>query len=159
MRRLNALLLADGRPQLFFDHPAYLTILSVRCWFWLLHGLGLLYAWTLKAIPAASDNAAFDAAMTHAIRAGLLLAFLLAAGAVLIFAGLVRLIVADRRVALFESLAFALSGGIAVHSRILRSELLAACPVIFDLIILMLIGRSVSRARPLLMGAGRRCAY
>src|ERR1700692_588292 len=38
----NALALNDGKPQLFFDHTAYLTILSLKLWFQLLHGLGLL---------------------------------------------------------------------------------------------------------------------
>ena len=41
----SALALNDGKPQLYFDHPAYLTILSVKFWFQLLHGLGLLDAW------------------------------------------------------------------------------------------------------------------
>jgi hypothetical protein len=147
----NALLLDAGQPQRFFDHPAYLTIIATQSWFRLLHGLGLLEAWTLPALPAASDRAAFDAAMTQAVHAGRLLALLLAAGAVLIFAGLVRRIVVDWRVALIAVLSFALSGGIAVHSRILRSELLAACPVIFALMILMVIGPGASTARPLLM--------
>ena len=70
----NALVLNDGKPQHFFDHTAYLTILSVKSWFRLLHALGLLDAWTLSAIPPASDAAAFDAAMTHAVRAGRVLA-------------------------------------------------------------------------------------
>ena len=34
----NALALNDGKPQQFFDHTAYLTILSVKFWFQLLHG-------------------------------------------------------------------------------------------------------------------------
>src|ERR1700694_5968562 len=76
----NALVLNDGKPQLFFDHTAYLTILSVKFWFQLLHGLGLLDAWSLSSIPPASDAAAFDAAMTSAVRAGRLLALLTAAG-------------------------------------------------------------------------------
>src|SRR5580658_8946277 len=46
----NALLLNDGKPQWFFDHPAYLTILSVKYWFQLLHTLGLLDAWSLSAL-------------------------------------------------------------------------------------------------------------
>src|SRR5471032_595881 len=66
----NALALNDGKPQIFFDHTAYLTILSVKTWFRLLHGLGLLDAWSLSAIPPASDIGAFDAAMTSAVRAG-----------------------------------------------------------------------------------------
>src|ERR1700709_639385 len=65
----NALVLNDGKPQLFFDHTAYITILSVKSWFALLHDLGLLDAWSLAAIPPASESAAFDAAMTHAVRA------------------------------------------------------------------------------------------
>src|ERR1700737_551385 len=78
----SALALNDGKPQLYFDHPAYLTILSVKFWFQLLHGLGLLDAWSLSSIPPASNAAAFDAAMTSAVRAGRLLAFLTATGCV-----------------------------------------------------------------------------
>jgi len=149
----NALVLNDGKPQQFFDHPAYITILSVKYWFQLLHGLGLLDAYSLPAIPPASDAAAFDAAMTSAVRAGRVLAWLIATGSVLIFAGLMRLVARDWRVALIATLAFAFSGGIAVHSRILRSELVAACPVIFALMILIVIGRRASIARPLGMAA------
>ena len=145
----SALALNDGKPQLFLDHTAYLTILSVKAWFGLLHGLGLLDAWSLSTMPPASNVTAFDTAVTQAVRAGRLLAFLIATGCVLIFAGLVRRIVRDWRVALLATLAFAFSGGIAVHSRILRSELVAACPVIFALMILIAAGRSRSAARPL----------
>jgi hypothetical protein len=145
----NALLLNDGKPQQFVDHPAYVTILSVQLWFKLLHGLGLLDAWTLSSMP--SNPAAFDAAMTSAVRAGRLLAWLTATGCVLIFAVLIRLVVRDWRVALIATFAFAFSGGIAVHSRILRSELLAACPVFFALLILIAIGRRAILARPLAM--------
>jgi hypothetical protein len=149
----NALALNDGKPQLFFDHTAYITILSVKLWYQLLHALGLLDAWSLSAIPPASDRPAFDAAMTGAVRAGRVLAFLIATGSVLIFAGLVRRMLRDWRVAMLATLAFAFSGGIAVHSRILRSELVAACPVIFALMILIVAGRRASIARPLAMAA------
>jgi hypothetical protein len=147
----NALVLNDGKPQQFFDHTAYLTILSVQFWFKLLHGLGLLDAWTLSSIPPASNAAPFDAAMTSAVRAARLLAWLTATGCVLVFAGLMRLVVRDWRVALIATFAFAFSGGVAVHSRILRSELVAACPVFFALLILIAIGRRGSVARPLAM--------
>src|SRR6202166_5177541 len=147
----NALVLNDGKPQLFFDHTAYLTILSLKLWFQLLHALGLLDAYSLSAIPPASNTAAFDAAMTSAVRAGRVLAWLIATGCVLIFAALVRLMVRDWRVALMATFAFAFSGGIAVHSRILRSELVAACPVIFALMILIAAGRRASTLRPLWM--------
>ncbi len=144
----NALVMNDGRPQAFFDHTAYLTILTVKSWFGLLHALHLLDAYTLPAIPPATDAAAFDAAMSQAVRAGRVLALLIASGCVLIFAWLVRRIVRDWRVALLATLAFALSGGIAVHSRILRSELIAACPVLFALMLLIAIGRRANLARP-----------
>src|SRR5258705_9562842 len=147
----NALVLNDGKPQQFFDHTAYLTILSVKLWFQLLHALGLLDPYSLSSIPSASNSAAFDAAMTGAVRAGRLLAWLIATGCVLIFAGLVRHVVRDWRVAMIATLAFAFSGGIAVHSRILRSELVAACPVIFALLILIAVGRRAVVARPLAM--------
>ena len=145
----SALALNDGKPQHFFDHPAYLTILSTKLWFQLLHAVGLLDAWSLSAIPPASDAAAFDAAMTEAVRAGRLLVLLIAVGCVLIFAALMRAVVRDWRVAMLATLAFAFSGGIAVHSRILRSELVSACPVIFALLILIIAGRRATLGRPL----------
>src|SRR5665213_4190615 len=43
----NALVLNDGKPQLFFDHTAYITILAVEFWYRLLHTLGLLQAGSL----------------------------------------------------------------------------------------------------------------
>ncbi|MBR1122446.1 hypothetical protein JQ628_13045 [Bradyrhizobium lablabi] len=145
----SALALNDGKPQYFFDHTAYLTILSTKWWFALLHALGLLDAWSLSSIPPASDAAAFDAAMTQAVRAGRLLVFLIATGCVLIFAGLMRAVVRDWRVAMLATLAFAFSGGVAVHLRILRSELVAACPVIFALLVLIIAGRRATVGRPL----------
>src|SRR5476649_731581 len=48
----NALVLNDGKPQQFFDHTAYITILSAQLLFKLLHGLGLLDAWTLSSMPS-----------------------------------------------------------------------------------------------------------
>lgn len=144
----NALALNDGKPQQFFDHTGYLTIVSVKVWLEMLHGLGLLKSYSLSTMPPASDPQAFDAAMTGAVRAGRVLAWLIATASVLIFAGLIRAIVRDWRLALVATFAFAFSGGIAVHERILRTELLAACPVIFALMILIMIGRRASIARP-----------
>src|SRR5260370_600745 len=63
----SALALNDGKPQQFFDHTAYLTILSVKLWFQWLHALGLLEAWSLSAIPPASNAPAFYPAMTGAL--------------------------------------------------------------------------------------------
>ncbi|MCP4616418.1 MAG: hypothetical protein GY844_08260 [Bradyrhizobium sp.] len=148
----NALAMNDGKPQHFFDHTAYLTILTVKYWFQLLHALGLLDAWSLSSIPPASDVPAFDAAMTQAVHAGRILALLIAMGSVLIFLGLMRAVVRDWRVALMATNAFAFSGGVAVHSRILRSEFVAAMPVIFALLTMIAVGRRASSARPLAIG-------
>ena len=156
----NALVLNDGKPQLFFDHTGYITILSVKVWFRLLHALGLLGSYSLSAIPPVSDPSAFEAAMTNAVRAGRVLAFLIASGCVLVFAALMRVIVRDWRVALIATFAFAFSGGVAVHSRILRTELVGACPVIFALLILIAIGHRASVARPLGMAvAAALCVF
>src|SRR5258708_28018302 len=38
----NAFALNDGKAQQFFDHTGYLTIVSVKAWFELLHRFGLL---------------------------------------------------------------------------------------------------------------------
>src|SRR6185437_3383352 len=89
----SALAMNAGKPQHFMDHTAYLTILTLKSWFALLHDFGLLKPWTLPVMP--KDAAAFDAAMTAAVRAGRILAFLIATGSVLIFAALSRLIFRD----------------------------------------------------------------
>jgi len=147
----NALVMNDGKPQLFFDHTAYLTIISVKAWLKMLHHIGLLDSYSLSTMPGASDTQAFDAAMTSIVRAGRVLAWLTATGCVLAFAGLIRAIVRDWRIALLATFAFAFCGGMAVHTRILRSELLSACPVIFALMILIMVGRRASVVRPLWM--------
>jgi hypothetical protein len=148
----NALALNDGKPQQFFDHTGYLTILSVKLWFQVLHALRLLDGYSLSTMPAASDPAAFDAAMTAAVRAGRILAWLIATACILAFAALIRLIVRDWRVALMAIFAFAFSGGIAVHSRILRTELLAGCPGGAALMILWGGPPRAGAARPLGLG-------
>lgn len=147
----SALSLNDGR-YVFFPHPAYLTIISVSRWFEFLHHVGLLDAPSLSAIPSASNVPAFDAAMTAAIRAGRVLAFLTATTFVLAFAGLARLLVRDWRIALLATFAFAFSGGVAVHMRILRSEMIAGCFFVFALMILIAVARRGTVWRPLAIG-------
>lgn len=154
----NALVMNDGGSQSYNDHPAYLTILLVKVWFELLHRLGLLDAWKFSAIPPASDVAAFDTAMTHAIRAGRVLAGLIAAVFIAVFAALIRQIVRDWRVALLAVFAFAFSGGVTDHMRILRTEMIAACFVIFAFMVLIIVARRATVWRPLaLMAAAALC--
>lgn len=147
----SALSLNDGR-YVFFPHPAYFTIISVSHWLQFLHQIGLLDAPSLSAIPSASNVPAFDAAMTAAIRAGRVLAFFTATAFVLAFAGLARLLVRDWRLALLATFAFAFSGGVAVHMRILRSEMIAGCFFVFALMILIAVARRGMGWRPLAIG-------
>ncbi|MGJ5177767.1 hypothetical protein ACQR16_11355 [Bradyrhizobium oligotrophicum] len=148
----NALAMNDGGAQVFFDHPAYLTILSVKTWFALLHRLGLLDASSLSALPPAGDPAAFDAAMTSAVRAGRIVALLTAGGIMLTFAWLVRRLVSDRRIAMLAVAAFIFSGGVQVHLRILRSEMIAASLCVLALMMLIAAARRASLTRPLAVG-------
>ncbi len=149
----NALVLNDGKPQAFFDHPSYFTILSVKLWFQFMHALGLLDAWKLSSIPSALNVPAFDAAMTSAIRAGRVVALLTTGVFVLAYAALAKHLARDWRVALFSTFAFAFSGGIAVHMRILRSELIAASLFTFAFMILIIVGRRATSWRPLAIAA------
>jgi hypothetical protein len=79
-------------------------------------------------------------------------AWLTATGFVLVFAGLARGLVRDWRVALLATTAFALSGGLQFHLRILRSELIAGCFFAFALMILIGAARRASVWRPLAIG-------
>ena len=144
----NALVLNDGKPQFYFDHPAYFTILLLKVWFWFLHQFGLLDAWKLSAIPS-SGAAAFDDAMTSAVRAGRVLSFLIAVVVLLIFAGLMRRLVRDRWIAMLATFAFASSGALAMQMRIMRTELIAASLVVFAFLILAVAARKATNGRPL----------
>ncbi|CCD95132.1 conserved membrane hypothetical protein [Bradyrhizobium sp. ORS 375] len=148
----NALAMNDGGAQVFFDHPAYLTILSVKTWFAGLHRLGLLDAWTLSAIPQGGDRAAFDAAMTSAVHAGRVAALLTATAIILAFAWAARRLVSDWRIAMLAVAAFAFSGGVQMHLRILRSEMIAASFCILALMILIAVARRASLWRPVAVG-------
>jgi hypothetical protein len=148
----NAMALNDGKI-FVHEHPVYFTTLSVKFWFWLLHQFGLLDAWTISAIPSASNVAAFDAAMTSAVRAARVLSLLTAIVFVLIFASLIRLIVRDWRLAGLMTFAFAFSGGIGMHMRILRSEMTAACFLSFSLMLLIIVAKRGTPWRPLVLAA------
>jgi hypothetical protein len=144
----SALLLNDGKSA-FFPHPAYFTVLSVKWWIQLLNSLHLLEVSSLSQMPSASDAPSFDAAMTSVIRAARLVSWLTATCFVLVFAGLARLIVRDWRIAMLATFAFAFSGGMQFHLRILRSEMIAGCFFIFAFMALVAVSRNASNWRPL----------
>jgi hypothetical protein len=72
---------------------------------------------------------------------------------VLIFASLIRLIVRDWRLAGLMTFAFAFSGGIGMHMRILRSEMIAACFLSFSLMLLIIVAKRGTPWRPLVLAA------
>lgn len=146
-----ALSLNDGH-YFFFEHPAYLTILSMSWWLQFFHQFGWIDVSSLSAMPPTSNVAAFDHAMTELVRAGRVLSALIATGFILIFAALARLLVRDWRIAMFATFAFAFSGGIAVHLRILRSEMISGCFFTFAVMILMIAARRSGAWRPLAVG-------
>lgn len=143
----SALSLNDGAKRAFFDHPAYWTILSVEFWLQLLHRLRLLDAWTLSAIPM--DGERFEAAMTSVVRAGRIVAAMTAGACILGFAVLTKRIVGDRRIATCGVVAFAMSGGVQMHLRILRSEMIAASFCVIAFMLLIIVARRGTLLRPL----------
>jgi hypothetical protein len=142
----SALSLNDGAKRAYFDHPAYWTILSVEFWLRLLHQLRFLDEWTLSSIPA--DGQDFDVAMTHVIRAGRILAALTTVACSLGFAVLAKRLVRDWRVATCGVFAFVMSGGVQMHLRILRSEMIAACFCVIAFMLLVVVARRGSVLRP-----------
>ena len=113
----------DGLPQEFFYHPGYVIILLIGKWFALLHSVGLLDVHTLSALPHPAES---QQAWTHAIRAGRVLSLLLSISFIVAFSTLIRRLVGDGRIALLAAFAITFSGGFAMQTRVLRTELLAA---------------------------------
>ncbi len=142
----QGLLLNDGLPQGNFDHTGYLYDLVLAAWYSLLHGLGVLPVHALSELPPASDVAAFDRAWQHLIEAGRVLSLVIGAVFVCVYAILVRRLVVDWRIAVMAATALAYSGGIAMHLRIMRTELLSA-GLVTSALLLVLVGARASGLR------------
>lgn len=156
----SALGMNDGLPQYYFDHPGYLTILSVKYWYQALHAVGLLDAYRLSALPPITDPAAVDTALTHAIRAGRLVSLITALAAFGSVAFLMRRLVHDWRIATLATFAFVFSGGFADEIRILRTELVSASAVVVAVLLLILVGRKAQPWRPFWLGvAALLCTF
>jgi len=140
----------DGLAQEWFDHPGYFTILLLGLWFRFLHGIGLLDVHALSGLPAPADA---EHAWTMAVRAGRVLSLLLAMAFVLGFGTLLRRLIGDWRIAFLATLALALSGGVLMAARIMRTELIAAGLFMIALIVLLIAaGATRTPWRPLLLG-------
>lgn len=145
----EAFLRNDGLKQEFFDHPAYLSILLTGWWFRLLHAIGLLDVHALSALPQPVDA---EAAWTHAVRAGRVLSLMIAAGFVVAFAMLLRILTRDWRVAALAALLLAFSGGLVMQARIMRPELLCAGLTSTSLLLILIAAQKPDiRWRPALL--------
>jgi hypothetical protein len=150
----NAFLLNTPLPQEFFDHPGYLSILSLSYWLRALHAIGLVHVQAFSAVPPLRDAAGFAEAWTQATRAGRVLSLIYAMAFVLAFSYLLRALVRDWRVAILGGFALAFSGGMAMQMRMLRTELLSAGLFMVALLMLMVAAVRGPRAwRPLVVGA------
>jgi len=154
----NGLLLNDGRAQEYFDHPGYLYHLLLAAWYSLLHWLGLLPVHALSELPPASDVAAFDRAWQHLVEAGRVLSLILGIAFVWTYATLVRRLLGDWRIALMAAMALAYSGGVALHIRIMRTELLSAGLVTCALLLVVVAARAGGIRRIVHIGLAGLCA-
>lgn len=145
----EAWLLGGGLPQEWFDHPGYLSILLLGNWFRFLNAVGLLDAYSFAAATTAADPAR---AWTTATQAGRLLSLILSMSYVLVFAGLLRVIVKDWRIAILAALLLAFSGGLTMSERIMRTELIAGGALSIAFLLLVIAARSEHAMRTALVG-------
>jgi hypothetical protein len=154
----NGLLLNDGRAQQYFDHTGYLYHLLLADWYRLLHWLGLLPVHALSEVPPAADVAAFDRAWQQLVEAGRVLSLILGVAFVWAYAALMRRLIGDWRIAVMAALALAWSGGIAMHIRIMRTELLSAALVTSALLLVLVAARAGTLRRGVYIGLAGLCA-
>jgi hypothetical protein len=154
----NGLLLNDGRAQEYFEHTGYLYHLLLAAWYRLLHWFGLLPAHALSKLPPATDVAGFDRAWQHLVEAGRVLSLILGVTFVWAYAALMRRLVGDWRIAVMAALALAWSGGVAMHIRIMRTELLSAGLITCALMLVLVAARSGAVRRVIYIGLAGLCA-
>jgi hypothetical protein len=154
----QGLLLNDGRAQEYFDHTGYLYHLLLAAWYRLLHWVGILRVHALSDLPPASDVAGFDRAWQQLVEAGRVLSLILGVIFVWAYATLVRRLVGDWRIAVIAAIALAYSGGIAMHIRIMRTELLSAGLVTAALLVILVAAREPGIRRHLLIAVAGLCA-
>jgi hypothetical protein len=154
----NGLLLNDGRAQEYFEHTGYLYHLLLADWYRLLHGLGLLPVHALSELPPPTNLAAFDRAWQQLIEAGRVLSLMLGIAFVWVYAVLVRRLIGDWRLAIMAAIALGWSGGVAMHIRIMRTELLSAALVTSALLLVLVAARADTVRRSTTIGLAGLCA-
>lgn len=155
----HGLLLNQGLPQEYFDHPGYTYFLVIAEWYRLLHALGLLPVATLSALPPVADTAAYNEAWQSLIEAGRALSIVLCASFVMMVATLIRLLFDDRRIGFLAGLAFAFAVGITTQARQMRTDLPSAWLAAAALLLVLLAVRRAPGAGPLgMLAAAAACA-
>jgi hypothetical protein len=153
----EAWLFNDGLPQEWFDHPGYLTILLLGQWYDLLHHIGLLDVHALSGLPALPTETGH--AWVAAVRAGRVQALLISIAFVIGFGALLWRLIGDWRIAILATFLLAYSGGLAIQSRIIRTELIAAGGVFIALLMLLIAARTPRAMwRPFVVGLAACCA-
>jgi hypothetical protein len=149
----NALLLNAHLPQEYFDHPGYLPILLLSYWLRAVHSVGVIPVDSFSALPPASDVAAFGAVWMKATQAARVLSLIIAMGFVAAFFYLLRAFIRDWRIAGLGGFLLAFSGGMAMQTRTIRTELLAAALFTIALLMLLVVARRGERPwRPAIIG-------
>jgi len=154
----QGLLFNDGLAQEYFDHTGYLSYLALGAWFRLLHWVGLLPVHALSELPPASDAAGFDRAWQQLVEAGRVLSLIFGAVFVWVYATLVRRLVGDWRIALIAAIALAYSGGVAMHIRMVRTELLSSALVTSALLLVLVAARAPGLRRHAMIALAGLCA-
>ena len=154
----NGLLLNDGRAQEYFEHTGYLYHLLLAAWYRLLHWLGFLPVHALSELPPAADVVGFDRAWQQLVEAGRVLSLILGIAFVWTYAALMRRLIGDWRIAVMAAIALAWSGGVAMHIRIMRTELLSAGLVTCALLLVVVAARAGAVRRAIYIGLAGLCA-
>jgi len=154
----NGLLLNDGRAQEYFEHTGYLYHLLLAAWYRLLHWLGFLPVHALSELPPAADVAGVDRAWQQLVEAGRVLSLILGVAFVWAYAALMRRLIGDWRIAVMAAIALAWSGGVAMHIRIMRTELLSAGLVTCALLLVVVAARARAVRRAVYIGLAGLCA-
>jgi hypothetical protein len=154
----NGLLLNDGRAQEYFDHTGYVYHLLLAAWYRLLHWLGFLPVHALSELPPAADVAGFDRAWQQLVEAGRVLSLIIGVAFVWAYAALMRRLIGDWRIAIMAGIALAWSGGVAMHIRIMRSELLSAAFVTSALLLVLVAARVGAVRRGIYVALAGLCA-
>jgi hypothetical protein len=154
----NGLLLNDGRAQEYFDHTGYLYHLLLAAWYRLLHWVGLLPVHALSELPPSADVAAFDRAWQQLVEAGRVLSLMIGVAFVWVYATLMRRLIGDWRIAVVAGIALAYSGGVAMHIRVLRTELLSAGLITSALLLVLVAARTGDLRRYLMLALAGLCA-